>query len=83
MGFVERYPREVVQAAQICGARATRDHFFPEWKVVEFYLKGLVQVVPLDDDSRRGQSFTVTVQDPTQQRKETMTIYSRSKEKED
>jgi hypothetical protein len=38
----ERYPLEVIQAAQVLGVRMTKDHFFPKWKVQKLYNEGLV-----------------------------------------
>jgi len=59
MLMTQEYREEIISGAQVAGAKATKDCFFPPWKVNKFYNQGLISVEP-----GYGDTYLVTVTDP-------------------
>lgn len=67
--MTEDYRDEIVAAAQIAGAKATKEHFFPRWQVNEFYKAGDVHV-----DMAGDKKYKVTVTDPKSKRSSSIIV---------
>ena len=53
------YPPEVIQGAQVLGARVCHDHFFPEWKVNLWYTEGWLNA------RSDGEYYVITISNAT------------------
>lgn len=61
--MTEDYRKEIIEAAQIAGARASRDCFFPRWRVNKLFANGYIAV-----ECTGNKEYVVTVTDPASQR---------------
>jgi hypothetical protein len=70
MALMTQYYRdEIIEAAQVAGARAAKDHFCPKWKINQLYKENAISVTMAGD-----KLYRVTVTDPGTQRSESIEV---------